>query len=134
MATNQTPKDVIYSDFLIDLDPHPTKKDLVRVINVAAVKRSIRNLLLLNKGERFFRPNVGSGIRSYLFEPMTPFTAVGLRQEIEQTIRNHEPRVELVKVTVQPLYEQNAYNVSLVFYVINTPDPISYNVSLERAR
>jgi phage baseplate assembly protein W len=132
--SNITSKDVLYSDFTIGFDIHPTKKDLVRVLNEGAVKRAIRNLLLTNRGERFFRPQVGSRIRSYLFEPMTPFTAVGLRQEIEETINNYEPRVQLINVAVDPLYDQNAYNVKLTFYILNKPDPVSYNVALERIR
>lgn len=131
---NSTTKDIVYSDFLANLDIHPTKRDIVRVVNEAAVKRSIRNLLLLNKEERFFRPNVGSGIRAYLFEPMTSFTATGLEQEIKQTLRNFEPRVSIIKVSVVPLYDQNSYSIRLAFYIINRPDPITYNVSLERAR
>jgi len=91
-------------------------------------------LLFINKTERFFRPNVGSSIKQYLFEPMTPFTAVGLRNEIEQTLRNHEPRIDIINIQVIPSYEQNSYLVRLMFYIINKPDPIAYNVSLERIR
>lgn len=132
--SNITKNDVIYSDFLTDFDTHPVKQDLVRVVNEAAVKRSIRNLLHINKTERFFRPEVGSSIRQYLFEPMTPFTAQSLKSEIEQTLRNYEPRMNLLSTQVIPAYEQNAYLVRLVFYIINKPDPITYNVSLERIR
>ena len=134
MSTNVTSKQVRYSDFLIGFDIHPVKGDLVRVLNEASVKRAIKNLLLTNKGERFFRPDVGSGIRALLFEPMTPFTATGLRQEIEETLRNYEPRITIDKIIVEPVYDQNAYNVKLVFYIINKPDPVSYNVALERIR
>lgn len=132
--SNTITKEVIYSDFLTDLDPHPVKQDLVRVVNEASVKRAIRNLLFINKTERFFRPEVGSSIRKYLFEPMSPFTATSLKSEIDQTLRNYEPRINLLSVQVIPAYEQNSYLVRLVFYIINKPDPINYNVSLERIR
>lgn len=134
MSTNISKKDVIYSDFLTDFDVHPVKQDLVRVVNEASVKRAIRNLLFINKTERFFRPDVGSSIRQYLFEPMTPFTAISLKNEIDQTLRNYESRINLLSVQVIPAYEQNSYLVRLVFYIINKPDPITYNVSLERIR
>ncbi len=129
-----TPNNIFYSDFLVGFDVHPTKADLVRATNEAAVKRSVRNLLMLNKEERFFKPQVGSGIRAFLFEPMTPFTAIGLRNEIKEVLTNYEKRISIVDVTVDPLYDQNSYNVRLVFYMINKPEPISYSVSLERVR
>jgi len=124
----------LYSDMLTNFDIHPVKRDLVRVVNEAAVKRSIRNLLFLNKTERYFRSNVGSGIRNYLFEPMTPHTAIGLRQEVEQTLNNFEPRINLIEVTVTPDYDNNSYAIGLLFYVINKTNPVQYSISLERLR
>jgi phage baseplate assembly protein W len=123
---------VVYSDFLTNLDVHPVKEDLVRVVNEASVKRAIRTLLMLNKTERYFRSKVGSGVKQYLFEPMTPHTAVGLQSEITQVLNNYEPRITLVNVQVTPKYDQNAYAVQLVYYVINNPTPVSFNVTLER--
>lgn len=126
--------EIIYSDILMDFDIHPVKHDLVRAINEAAVKRSIRNLLLTRRGERPFNYALGSGIHQFLFENMTPQTSVALQSAIENTINNHEPRVRLIGVTVTPVYEQNLYNVQITFYIINRPDPVTFNVSLERTR
>lgn len=134
MSTNVTSKDIIFSDFTIGFDLHPTKKDLVRVLNEASAKRALRNLLMIARGERFFRPDVGSRIRAFLFEPITPFTATNLTQEIEEVITNYETRVQLINVRVLPLYDQNAYSVTIAFYILNKPDPIYYNTTLERIR
>lgn len=134
MSTNVVNKEVVYSDFTNNFDAHPVKKDLVRVLNEASAKRAIRNLLLIDKEERFFKPDVGSNIRASLFEPLTPFTAETLRSEVEEVIRNFEPRVQLVDVSVKPVYDMNAYSVTIVFYILNKADPVNYNVTLERIR
>lgn len=129
-----TTTDVIYSDILLNFDIHPVKQDLVRAINEAAVKRALRNLLMTRKGERFFNYSLGSGLHQFLFEPMTPQTTTAIKNAVESTINNFEPRVRLVGVKVTPIEEANHYDVAITFYIINRPDPITFNVSLERTR
>lgn len=124
----------IYSDFLTNLDPHPQKGDVVRLTNEAAVKKSIRNLISTAKGERFFNYNIGCGLRTKLFEPMDNTVSKAIEQDILETIRNHEPRAVAAKVRVQPFYENNAYLVTVVFYVINRSDPVTLDITLERIR
>lgn len=128
-------EDEVYSDVLIDFDIHPIKQDLVRAVNEAAVKRSLRNLLLTQPGERFFKPYLGSRIHQYLFENITPQTTEALKSSIENTINTHEKdRVNLIDVIVTPLYEENTYTVKILYYLINKPDLLTYTVTLERTR
>ena len=123
-----------YSDILPDFDIHPVKKDLVRLVDEAAVKRSLRNLMATQKTSRFFNVNLGAGIKQYLFEPMSDVTAEALRSEVETTINNYEPRVQLTKVAVEPDYDHNCYDVQIYFYLLNRPDPFSLSVTLDRIR
>ena len=132
--TNTNRMDEIYSDFFTDLNPHPDSKDLVRYANENAVKKSIKNLMLTNKLERLFQPNLGSNISKFLFEPMIGATAIALKQSIVETIINHEPRCKLLDVRVDPDEVNNAYNVTIVFMIINKQDPISLDISLYRVR
>ena len=46
---------------------------------VEAVKNNIRNLLLTNRGERVFQPNLGLGLRQFLFEQITPDTIIAIQ-------------------------------------------------------
>ena len=122
-----------------DLDLFFSKKisdsDISKVTDIQAVKRSLRNLILLNHYEKPFHPEIGSGVRDMLFELMTPVTAVILNRKIEDTITNFEPRVKLVSVRSIPDLEQNAYNVSIEFFVVNTPtELVDLTVMLERLR
>ena len=96
-------------------------KDINMVVDVQAVKRSIRNLVLLNHYEKPFHPEIGSGVRDMLFELMTPITAFILAKKIEDVIENFEPRAKLVGVRALPNLDRNEYEVTVEFYVVNTP-------------
>ena len=110
-------------------------KDINKVTNVQAVKRSVRNLVLLNHYEKPFHPEIGSGVRDMLFELMTPVTAVILSRQVEDVIKNFEPRARLVSVRAIPDFDRNAYEVQVAFYVVNTPtELVDLTVMLERLR
>ena len=96
-------------------------KDINMVVDVQAVKRSVRNLVLLNHYEKPFHPEIGSGVRDMLFELMTPITAFILAKKIEDVIENFEPRAKLVGVRALPNLDRNEYEVTVEFYVVNTP-------------
>lgn len=124
----------IYSDFLTNMNPHPVSGALLRFVNEKAVTRSIRNLIMTNPGERLYQPDIGSGIRSLLFEPMGQFTANALRKMIEDTITKYEDRAKILGVEVIPQEESNRYSVTIVYMLINKQEPISVKVTLQRVR
>jgi len=124
----------VYSDFLNDLTPHPVIKDIVRYTNEAAVNRSIRNLLLTDRGERLFQPDIGSDIRRLLFEPMSSSTSDLISKFVQDTIRFHEPRAKVLDVNVTAYEEQNAYVITVQYLIINRQDPVQLTVTLDRAR
>ena len=123
----------------VDLDLFFEKKipnnDVNKITDIQAVKRSVRNLVLLNPYEKPFHPEIGSGVRGMLFELMTPFVAAQLTKKIEDVINNFEPRARLVSVRSIPDYDRNAYEVSVEFYVVNAPtELVDLTVMLERLR
>jgi phage baseplate assembly protein W len=124
----------IFSDFFTDLDVHPVKKDLVRHTNEEAVKRSIKNLLLTNRGERFFNSEVGSDIRALLFEPMSPATEQILEDFIRVTIDNHEPRAAIEQVQIESDPDTQTVFATISFTVINKQEPIVLELILNRIR
>ena len=123
----------------IDLDLFFQKKipsnDVNTITDVQAVKRSLRNLVLLNPYEKPFHPEISSGVRGMLFELMTPFVAAQLTKKVEDVINNFEPRARLVSVRSIPDFDRNAYEISIEFYVVNTPtELVDLTVMLERIR
>lgn len=136
-ADRITPTDVktqIYSDFLADLVPHPVSKDVLRFVNEHAVIRSVKNIILTDKGERLYQPSLGSDIKKMLFEPMLPATGELISQYIQDAIQLHEPRAKVLDIEVEPDYNNNLYRVSMTFMIINKEDPITLNITLDRVR
>ena len=110
-------------------------KDVNTLTNVQAIKRSVRNLVLTNFYEKPFHPEIGGNVRGMLFELMTPMVASVISRKIEDSIINHEPRARLVGVTAIPNLDRNAYEVSIEFYVVNTPtELVDLSIMLERLR
>jgi len=110
-------------------------KDVRKVTDIQAVKRSVRNLVLLNHYEKPFHPEIGSGIRDMLFENMSTMTAIILARKIEDVIENFEPRVRLISVRADPNLDRNEYEVTIEFFVVNTPtELVDLTVFLEVLR
>ena len=124
-----------YTDLDLFFGKKATSKDISKVTDIQAVKRSIRNLVLTNHYEKPFHPEIGSGVRGMLFEPMTPITAHILTRKIEDVIKNFEPRARLMGVTALPNLDRNEYECTVTFYVVNTPtELVDLTVFLERLR
>jgi len=127
-------KQIVYSDLQTSFAIHPNKKDVTRLFNEDAVKRSIRNIILTNKGEKLMDPQFGSNINALLFEQMTPASEDILKHYVISAIENHEPRAKVLGVIVSALYDMNAYGVTVVFNTINTKEPITMELLINRVR
>ena len=124
-----------YTDLDLFFSKKATSKDISKVTDIQAVKRSIRNLVLTNHYEKPFHPEIGSGVRGILFEPMTPLTAHILTRKIEDVIENFEPRARLISVRAQPNLDRNEYECTIEFFVVNAPtELVDLTVFLERLR
>ena len=130
----QSSKPIIYSDFYSNFDLENEKKDLLSYKNEDSVKRSIRNILLTDKGERFFNPTFGSDIRKMLFENFSPSTEQVVADLIKTAIGNHEPRANVLNVNVSGNPDQNSMYINIVFSVINKENPITFSILLNRIR
>lgn len=129
-----TKNDVRYSDIFINLNVNPGNNQLARHTNENAVRRSIKNLILTSRYERLYQPDVYCKIKKALFEPMGPIIASTIKTLIEEVIKNHEKRANLLEVVVKPDYDQNAYYVSVMFSMINISEPVQLDISLQRSR
>ena len=124
-----------YSDLDLFFGKKSSDSDIQNITDIKAVKRSVRNLVLLNHYEKPFHPEIGSGVRDMLFELMTPVTAQILARKVEDVINNYEPRARLVSVSAIPDLDRNMYEVSIEFYVVNQPtELVDLSIMLERLR
>ena len=110
-----------YSDLDLFFGKKSSDSDVQQLTDIQAVKRSIRNLVQLNTYEKPFHPEIAGGVREMLFEPMSPLVAQTIARKVEDVINNFEPRARLVSVRTFPDLDRNAYEISVEFYVVNTP-------------
>lgn len=128
-----------YSDLDLDFIAHPTTKDVVKKTGADAIKRSVRNLILTNFYDRPFRSYIGSSAQKILFDNINPLTATFLKNAIVEVINNFEPRVQLANddnngVIVQVNTDNNGYNVTISFVIVNRSEPVVVSFFLERLR
>jgi phage baseplate assembly protein W len=112
-----------FKDVSASFQVNPLNFDLIGLKNENAIARSVRNLVLTQRGERPFAPSLGSGVNGLLFENMDSVTANVLRDEIIEVITNYEPRVELIDVTVTAVPDENAMNVRVQYRIIGIEAP-----------
>lgn len=124
-----------YTDLDLFFGRKVSDQDINKVTDVQAVKRSIRNLVLLNHYEKPFHPEIASGVSGMLFELMSPITGNIIARKIQDVIRNFEPRARLVSVRALPDMDRNSYEVIIEFYIVNTPtELVDLSIMLERLR
>jgi phage baseplate assembly protein W len=135
-ATNNSERSSqIYKDINLSFAKHPVTGDIAFLSDVESVKRSIRNLVNTNFYEKPFHPEIGSNIRSILFEPVTPIVADVLERNVKDVIDNFESRAELISITANAQIDNNRYDVTIKFYLVNSPSGVeTVNLFLERLR
>ena len=123
-----------YVDLDFDFKAHPVSKDVVLKYNEEAVKKSLKSLILTSKYERPFQPSINSRIKKLLFENVTPVLGVNLKSNIEDVIREHEPRVDVRGVDVIVKEDKNEIMVNIYFNIKNEPEIVSLTTTLQRTR
>ena len=124
-----------FKDISLSFDVHPVTQDITSLTNERAIIRSIRNLVQTIPNERFFNPDLGSNVRSSLFDFVDFGTASVIRDQILNTISNYEPRVRNVDVEVLPRPDLNEFEVTVIFNIIGQEIPTQqFSFILEAAR
>ena len=112
-----------FKDISMTFQANPLNSDLIAIKNENAIARSVRNIVFTLPGEKFFQPNFGSQISQVLFENIDDITASVIVDEIKESIRNFEPRVELLDVQAFPNFDNNQFDVTIIYEVIGSDIP-----------
>jgi phage baseplate assembly protein W len=136
MAVVQTNIVREFKDLDLNFNIHPVRKDINKHVGNMAVINSIKNLVSLNEGEKFFNPDIGGNIRRLLFENIDEITARNIEKEIQFIIANYEPRViqPIDQVLVTPNFDQNSFNVRIQFRIQNVSEPLIVSFQLSQTR
>lgn len=123
-----------FSDLDAVFSANPNTGDIPLRKDSEAIKFAIKNLILTNNYERPFDSSIGSPIRRMLFELMDDTTIITMKQIIQQTIDNHEPRVDVINIEIDPDEDHNTITISVNFKIKNTEQPINVTIALDRTR
>jgi len=124
-----------YADFPINLDKNQVTGQIARTTNEEAVKQSMIHLVLTSFNERPYQPYLGSRVKDSLFDNIDdPMVVEEIRSSIEDCIKNNERRATDVQVSIEPSLDQSAYNVQILFSLINITAVFVANFTLERIR
>jgi len=132
--TPRTRNKDFFSDFESNLERIPGREDIARRVNENAVRDSIRNLVMTDRGERLFQPDIGCDIRGSLFENIDQNTILILKENIKSTIKQYEPRCVVQDVIVNANIDRHEVFVKIIFSVINTNRNLSLTIDLSRVR
>ncbi len=112
-----------FKDLSMSFKVNPLNDDLIPLKNEAAIARSIRNIVFTSPGEKIFNPEFGSEISKVLFENIDEISAISIKDEIETSIRNYEPRVNLEEVDIEPNYDNNQFDVRINYRIVGIDVP-----------
>ena len=129
-----TKSTVRFSDIDLNFEMNPLTKDVNILKNEDAVKRSVRNIVLTNFGEKKFQPFFGANVLAQLFENFSPFTSVQLKKAIERSLFENEPRIDRLVVDVIAENDKNSVDVTVRFTLKNSQEPVLVTFTLERIR
>ena len=112
-----------FKDISMTFQANPLNEDLIALKNANAIARSVRNIVMTLPGEKFFNPTFGSRITESLFENIDDITATVIIDEIRESFDNYEPRVDLLDVQAFPNYDNNSFDVTIIYEIIGIEIP-----------
>lgn len=123
----------VYKDIDLSFAKRPDN-DIYKKTDAAAVKQSVKNILLTNYAERPFMPNFGANLYSFLFDLDTEFDDDLMEESIVQAINDYEPRAEVLNVDINLNGEYHEVIATVTFKVISTNDIVTIELDLTRLR
>jgi phage baseplate assembly protein W len=127
-------RDYIDIDLTLNRIPGTTDTDILKKKDAAAVKQSVKNLLLTNRTEKPFKPAFGGNLNELLFTLDTEFDADLIEEYIASSMKTHEPRALLRKVDIVERPDYNEVLVTVYFQVVSTQELVSLQINLTRLR
>ena len=112
-----------FKDLSMTFQANPLNFDLIGLKNENAIARSVRNIVFTLPGEKFFDEDFGSRISATLFENIDDISANIIVDEITQSIERYEPRVDLINVEAFPNFDNNSFDVLIVYDIIGADVP-----------
>lgn len=108
-----------WTDIAFTFRSNPITGDVYLKKDIEAIRQSVMNIILTKRGERPFDSSFGSNLSSFLFDNFDPITFTLIKQEIESSIINYEPRVRILNIDLVDQSDRNALSVSIEVLIIS---------------
>lgn len=127
-------KTLNYTDLPFFISSNPFTKDLNMIHGIAAIRQSIKNIVMCNNGERAFDYQFGCSLYYSLFENFTYEMMISVQSKIASNITIYEPRVRINDIKIIDNTKQNAISIKIEFHIpdINKNDVIEINLTRTR--
>lgn len=120
-----------------DIDLTFAKKatgDVYKKNDTAAVKQSIKNILMTNRTEKPFSPTFGGDLNRYLFSLDTEFDEYEIEDAVISSLAKFEPRARVTKIDSIISPDYNSVSITIQFRVLSTSTNEQITLSLTRLR
>lgn len=115
-------------------DSNEARGDIYKVLDAAAVKQSVKNIVMTNFGEKPFNVQFGGDVVGYLFETVDEITEQDIKINVQQAIEIYEPRAEVLDIFCGVYPEQNCINLTIKFRVVNSEEIVVLETQIARLR
>ena len=123
-----------YSDLDLNMIPHPQKKDIIPLKGELAVRNAVKNLVVTSFYERPFNSQLGSNLRSLLFEPADAITKLAIEGGIQKVLEFNEPRIENINIIANIPEQGDQYNVVVIFSIKANDSIQEVEINLRKLR
>ena len=134
VTNNSKRSNRIYKDLNMSFTKNPATKDVARLFDIQAIKRSVKNIILTNIFERPFNTDFGCIFRGFLFENITEPLFVIIKDRVAMAIEKYEPRVSVEDVVVKNDIDKNGINIQVSFLINGVEAPVTVSTFLQRVR
>ena len=113
-----------FRDFSLTFEKNAVTNDVLSLKNEAAIKASVKNIIMYNFFEKPFDPMFGGNVVGLLFENASPTQAADLESRIADAINIHEPRVAHLETRALWTEDRNQLDVSIRYVILGLPPKV----------
>ncbi len=98
------------------------------------IREAIRVVLMTDPNERLMLPSFGAGLRGFLFEPNVPATHRLIQERITHMLTRWEPRIELLRVSVdEDEVDVQQANITVEYKLVATDEHAQLDLTVRLA-
>ena len=83
-----------------------------------AIKADLLHLILTRKGQRLYKPDFGTDLLKFIFEPEDGITLNGIKEEITKEVKTYLPQLQLDEILIEESPESESAAVVTIKYTI----------------